>query len=80
MTEFGHVADSTPGDVQWNMRIELHPTYTVGLTYAGSSKILTHQYDETLKPSQGLSFRVCRESEPEQFVFHLFELTVSEIE
>ncbi|XP_065846249.1 uncharacterized protein [Oscarella lobularis] len=76
MTEFGHVADSTPGDVQWNMRIELHPTYTVGLTYAGTSKILTHQYDETLKPSQGLSFRVCRESEPEQFVFYLFELTV----
>ena len=78
--ESGLLANPTPGAVEWNIRLELHPTYTVGLTYAATTSILTYKYLETLKPSRGLHFRVCREHAGERFKFHLFELTLKVIE
>ena len=59
----------------WNIRLEIHPNSTSGITYV-STNSLTHEYSQTLKPSQGLHFKVCRANVGETHKFHLFELAV----
>ena len=59
----------------WNIRLEIHPNSTSGITYV-STKSLTHEYSQTLKPSQGLHFKACRNNIGETYQFHLFELAM----
>ena len=60
----------------WNIRLEIHPNSTSGITYV-STVSSTHEYSQKLKPSQGLHFKVCRASADGTFQFHLFELAVN---
>ena len=66
---------SPPVTTNWNIRLEIHPNSTSGITYVGTYS-MTYEYSERLKPSQGLRFKVCRFSVGETFKFHLFELAV----
>ena len=59
----------------WNIRLEIHPNSTSGITYVGTNS-LTYEYSQKLKPSRGLHFKVCRDATHETFQFHLFELAV----
>ena len=59
----------------WNFRLEIYPSSTSGITYVSTTS-LTSKYGQKLKPSQGLHFKVCRNSKSETFQFHLFELAV----
>ena len=68
---FGPQTSST----NWNIRIEIHPNSTSGITFVGTYSG-TDEYDKKLEPSQGLHFKVCRHDTYEVFRFHLFELAV----
>ena len=59
----------------WNIRFEIHPNSTSGITYVSTTSY-TYEYSQKLKPSRGLHFKVCRQDENETFQFHLFELAV----
>ena len=59
----------------WNIRLEIHPNSTSGITYV-STNSLTYEYSQTLKPSRGLHFKVCRNGIGNTYQFHLFELAV----
>ena len=59
----------------WNIRLEIHPNSTSGITYV-STNSLTYEYSQKLKPSQGLHLKVCRDHTGETYQFHLFELAV----
>ena len=60
----------------WNIRLEIHPNFTSGITYASTTS-LTHEFTQKLKPSRGLQFKVCRDSSgSNSHQFHLFELAV----
>ena len=72
--------DETSSDVQapqssgnWNVRLEIHPNSTSGITYVSTNSI-TYEYSQTLKPSRGLRFKVCRKNTADTPLFHLFEL------
>ena len=59
----------------WNIRLEIHPNSTSGITYVGTIS-LAYEYSQKLKPSRGLHFKVCRDNMGETYQFHLFELAV----
>ncbi|XP_065834953.1 uncharacterized protein [Oscarella lobularis] len=59
----------------WNIRLEIHPNSTSGITYVSTTSF-TYEYSQKLKPSRGLHFKVCRNDTPETFQFHLFELAL----
>ena len=65
----------TSASSNWNIRFEIHPNSTTGIAYVGTNS-LTHEYNEKLKLSHGLHFKVCRHQGAEQFQFHLFELAM----
>ena len=50
----------------WNIRLEIHPNSTSGIIYV-TTKSLTREYDQKLKPSQGLHLKVCRHHEIEMY-------------
>ena len=60
----------------WNIRLEIHPNSTSGITYV-STNSLTYEYSQKLKPSQGLHLKVCRRFINDAYQFHLFELAVN---
>ena len=67
---------SIVGTTNWNIRLEIHPNSTSGIAYVGTYS-LTFEYNEKLRPSQGLHVKVCRGGDPtDVFQFHLFELGV----
>ena len=57
----------------WNFRLEIHPNSTSGVTYVSTTSAI-YEYNQILKPSQGLQFKVCRRKEENTPTFHLFEL------
>ena len=59
----------------WNIRLEIHPNSTSGITYVSTTS-LAYESSQKLKPSRGLHFKVCRDSTDKTFQFHLFELSV----
>ena len=59
----------------WNIRLEIHPNSTSGITYVSTTS-LTYEFSQKLKPSRGLHFKVCRGNTGETFQFHLFQLAV----
>ena len=69
------IAASQSSTTNWNIRLELHPNSTSGITYVSTTSF-TYEYSQILKPSRGLYFRVCRQEKVETFQFHLFELAL----
>ena len=69
------IAAPQSSTTNWNIRLEIHPNSTSGITYV-STNSLTHEYSQKLKPSRGLHFKVCRDDIGETHQFHLFELAV----
>ncbi|XP_065829678.1 uncharacterized protein [Oscarella lobularis] len=59
----------------WNIRLEIHPNSTSGITSVSTTS-LTYEYEQKLKPSQGLHLKLCRTNTVETYRFHLFELAV----
>ncbi|XP_065839388.1 uncharacterized protein [Oscarella lobularis] len=59
---------------RWNIRLEIHPNSTSGITYVSTSS-LAYEYSTKLKPSRGLHFRVCGD-DLFTYQFHLFEVAV----
>ena len=74
-TSYGHTTAPQSSTTNWNTRFEIHPNATSGIAYV-STKSRTYEYEQKLKPSQGLHLKVCRDDDHETFQFHLFELAL----
>ncbi|XP_065829615.1 uncharacterized protein [Oscarella lobularis] len=71
----GAITAPQSSTTNWNIRLEIHPNSTSGITYV-STNSLTWKYSQKLKPSQGLHLKVCRHSTGQTYQFHLFELAL----
>ena len=71
----GSITAPQSSTTNWNIRLEIHPNSTSGITYV-STNSLTYEYSQKLKPSRGLHLKVCRDHDYETYQFHLFELAV----